>query len=310
MIDLGEPARKEYTDEEKKVLKQNFFVTLHSFLLVYLTLHNFLIPLMANFFKGHVFWDHMHFWFLVHIPVNIYLRRGKLSRFVFFFLLFGSLTRLSLESYLTLKLASWGMLSIYLSEVSSLLFFVFYYPEVGDQNNKIVPGALSGILLAGLFSLAEISIRPDYFQKADTKSDFTKLYGCKGSTNKLHFPLGTRPTSNSININECGFHEDEIYVKGRLEVKNKTGLPLNMRIYQLKWSGGRLSWKFIRLLQVSPTGILNVEEFAKFERPLLLKIPERKNLGHLLIVPEKSSEHFPPGELELTYNSLNWRGHE
>ncbi len=310
MIDLGEPVRKEYSEDEKKVLRQNFFLTLHTFLLAYLALHNFLIPVVANIFKGHVLWEHVHFWFLVHIPVNIYLRKGNLPFPVYLFLFAGSLTRFILEIYLAPKLTSWMMLSVFLSESSSLLFFLFYYPEVDKGQKKLFLASLLGAIVAGGLVIGEISIRPEYNLIPTVKENEIKNYGCQGSTNKVVFPLSQHELTTFVDIQQCGFVRDEVFVKDHLKIKNNTGVRLNMRIYRAKWLAGRLSWRFQRLVQVPEASTIDVEDFASFDMPILLKVPERKNLGHILIVPNGISDNFPKGELELTYDTLKWVAHE
>lgn len=314
MIDLHEPATIAYSSEEKRKLKEDFLILLHTLLLIYLALHNLILPVIINLAHDQHLLTDIHFWFLFHLPVQWLLRkRLQLPEGVVLFLAFGSMLRLGVELYLSTSWKGWGTLSLLLSELSSFIFYFVYYPFC--HKRKYLWVSLLALLVTPSLSWLEIRSQKIIsssivHKELGTKSE--ELLGCKGSTVGLEFPLtlagGPR---SSFKLIHCGFEEQLIRSHSHLAVTNSLAYPVNLRLYKLQVLHGKVKWKFVRLVRLKNQESWELSEYVRKDVAYLLKSPERRKLGHAVIIPERTRD-FPlgKGRLNLHYDSLEWIRHE
>lgn len=313
MVDLQEPKKHEYSEEEQVVLKEQFILLLHTLLVVYLVLHNFLIPLVSNILTDRNLLSDLHFWFLFQIPVQ-YLLRKKLTipNWYYYFLLFGTFARLGMELQLAPTLKSWGIFSLLLSELSSIIFYYLYFPFLKKKS----PGLLSLLAFVIVPIMSVVEVRSEKMMSSNTRiapERDDKVLGCKGSLNRITFPLEEFPHyPERVTIHPCGFSDSFLRIGQTFSVLNQSSHDINLRLYQLRVLHGKVSWKFVRLMQIPQKGTWDISEYLKGEKTaLLLKSPERRKLGNLLII-SKDRTSFPLGKGELisTYDTLQWSPYE
>ena len=308
MVDLQEPVRRSYSEKEKEEVSRNFLVLLHSFLILYLTLHNFLIPLMINALKGRDLLQDVHYWFLFQIPVHFWLREGKDVSFSYnLFLLLGSVTRLFFYSFIMFT-KSWTTVSVYLSEVSTLIFCFIIWKQT--RKGKLAYFALAGFLITPYLATIE-KYPPDVKPKKVVKPVAVTNYGilgCKGSEMRLDISgLESLPSSSAVVLKECGFSENLLKHNKNVEVFNDSSLDINLRLYELKRREGRFSWKFVRLLRVEKKHKILLNEHLKKDSMYLMKSPERRKTGIIVLVPEKT---VLEGAFIINMDTINWRRNE
>lgn len=313
MVDLQEPNKKQYSDEEQTALREQFVLLLHTLLLTYLVLHNFLIPIISNLVIGRNLLSDIHFWFLFQIPVQFYLRkRYPISSWYFYFLLIGTITRLILEVQIAPSLKSWNIFSLFLSELSSIIFYFLYFPFLKEKSLNLT--SFIAIIFVPLISLMELRSEKFIPSQAQVHGEKTnESLGCNGSSIKLDFPL-ERPNilSSSSVIKECGFSAPLLRVDEQFIIRNRSTIDINLRLYKLKVLHGKISWRFVRLVQVAHDRDWDLTPLLRSEKTvLLLKSPERRKIGNLIIIPRDFIE-FPlgSGELSSTYDTLKWSPHE
>lgn len=313
MIDLQEPQRPSYSEADKEMLQEKFALILHSFLLLYLSAHNFLIPLITNILRGAPLLEDMHFWFLFQLPVQYLLRKGqKIPLFYLHFLIMGTIARMGVELTMASQLKSWPILSVMLSELSSSVFYFVYYPHAKKVSRMSL--AILGPVIAILLSWTEVH-SPATFKRSSlhrklTVADDYHLLGCQGSLADLSFPLTQYSARNSVQIKSCGFEQALVYHEQGLVILNQFKHPVNLRLYRLNVLHGRVKWKFVRLVKVEEGKSWDVSSLLKQNEIYVIKSPERRKLGHLVILPAGGKE-FPlgAGELELTYDTIKWSSH-
>jgi hypothetical protein len=314
VIDIQEPQRAEYTPADKAELKEEFLVLLHTLLLVYLALHNLLIPLMANFLRGNALLTDVHFWFFLHFPLQWYLRRRESPPLGYVqFLILGTVTRLVFELYLASNLKSWHVLSVIVSEVSAGIFYFLYYPSL--RSRKLMWSCLLGLFIPPALALIELrpEVRPLVMPLARQKLAGADLdLGCKGSQLSLNYPLSARsPVIQKARITDCGFTHPLAAIGPDFAIHNTSGQQLNLRLYRLQVLHGKVRWKFMRLVQVGDGDIWDVGSLLKDHALYVIKSPERRKLGALYLLPEHKLD-FPlgKGQLNLGYDFLEWRNDE
>lgn len=312
MVDLQEPRKIEYSDKEKIILKEQFILLLHTLLFAYLSLHNFLIPVVSNLLKHQAILQDVHYWFLLQLPVQWFLRQKKqIPTAYFYFLVLGSVARLVIEFYLAPTLKSWGILSVLVSELSSVIFYFLYFPLL--SNTKFSFKSLSAIFIVLFLSLTENHSKPLILSSVQRLSVFdSSQLGCEGSESVLNFPLTMeRVVRDAVAVEECGFSNKQVFFDKQFKIKNHTKHLYNLRIFKLHVLHGRVKWKFVRLIQLEAGREWDAMTYLKNDIAYVIKSPERRNLGHLVLVP-KSVKEFPigKGELSLTYDTLKWSPHE
>ena len=311
MIDLQEPRSIQYSEQDKVILKDQFILLLHTLLLVYLGLHNLLIPLVSNILKSQPLMSDVHFWFLFQLPVQGMLRKKMpISTWYLYFLILGSISRLGIELYLATNLKSWSILSVLISELSSGIFYFLYFPSLKIKKFSLI--AISGLFIAPSLSTLEIRSSNQLLTPLKLVHEQSVQHlGCQGSVNNLVYPLHTGTVQEALSITSCGFEKNLIFVNKDFNLINQTNVAINLRLYKLQVLHGRVKWKFVRLVQLESHRIWNVSQYIKTDTAYLIKSPERRKIGHVVIVPELSRE-FPlgPGTLGLTFDTLNWTPNE
>lgn len=312
MVDLQEPRKLEYSEKDQLILNEQFILLLHTMLLAYLGLHNFFIPVVSNLLRNQSILQDVHFWFLFQLPVQWFLRRKvTIPRSYFYFLVLGSVARLVLEFYFASTLKSWGILSVLVSELSSVIFYFLYFPAL--PSGKFPSKALSSILIVSILSFTELHSQPSILllQKTAPTIDASHL-GCEGSEVNLKYPLSSQgPVKEAIAIKPCGFSQKLVSTDSSFKVINETNTLYNLRLYKIHVLHGRVKWKFIRLIQLEPHKVWDVSSYLKNDVAYVIKSPEHRKLGHLVILPIRSTE-FPLGKgvLSLTFDTLKWSSYE
>lgn len=302
-IDLDAPEQRQYTGEEKSEIRFRFLITLHTLLLVYLSLHNFLIPFVGNWAKGISFFTDVHFWFLFHFPMNYLLRKKKtIWAGYFYFLVLGSLARVGTESLVVSQFKSWGIFSVYLSEISAAIFYFVIYPLV--NNKKYLLFCLAGLLIAP--ALTAIEKRSSWskadidFSREKILRNYSKL-GCQGSENQFTLPIIENISKENIHIVSCGFKQKEVFYHQDLKIINDVPEKTNLRLYRSSYHQGVIRWKFMKLIQLNP-GDQYLLDLSSKEMFYLLKSPEKVSLGHLVIAV--SGDKNLKGRVHMNYDSI------
>lgn len=287
MVDLKEPLRREYSMEENLEVNQSFLILLFYFLAFYLTLHNLIIPLALNLFRGHDLLLDVHFWFLFSFPL-IYWVKKKISvpRSYLIFLFSGSVTRIILYSTV-LYVKSWTIASVYLTEFSLIIYCVFvYHKSVKDKFHFL--GLLGIFIPYGLSQIESHSIAMKViFPELSLHSDLSKE-GCVGSQVELSFPV-KGSVSQTTNLKNCGFATNTAFFESSFSITNEQDHLIHLRLFKLSHKEGKLYWKFVRLLRIEGRSHLVLDNFLKKDSIFLLKAPERRNLGILVLIPEETA---------------------
>lgn len=303
MIDLTEPVKKTLSSGEARLVRHKFLVLLHSLLLFYLILHNLIIPLVINLFKGQDILSDVHYWFFSQIPVHLWLRQKKKVYLSYvLFLIFGSLTRLLYCSLMYVK--SWSLVSVYLSELSSLIFiFIIWQDLVKD---RYVFFSVLGVFITPILTSLEFSPpqKANLSEKREkTFADYSSL-GCKGSRIKVTFPVTAVSSDSGVDITACGMKNNLLIYNREFVIRNKTNQSFNLRLYELKKGSERYSWKFIRIIRIEQNSSEDISKFFRKPSMYLLKSPEYRDLGMLAMIPIDSQLK---GTFELTPETLTWR---
>jgi hypothetical protein len=252
----------------------------------------------------------MHFWFLFHLPVQRWLRRGeRVPDGWLLFLVLGSAVRLGAETLLAPELRSWDLFSVYVSEFSAAIFYYACWPHrrLRELRVMIPLGVLVPLLLITLEQSP--SVRSWNFKRASFQRDDSRSLGCGGSSLELRFPLARElPLGEATELRPCGFAGPLVRASANLGLRNDSGTAVNLRLYRLHVLHGKVSWRFLRLIQLPDRERLDLGPLLKGGELYLLKAPERRSLGHLVILRAATRE-FPLGSgvLELDYDSINWR---
>ena len=313
MIDLQEPVTMSYSEEESRELRGRFLITLHGFLLLYLSLHNFLLPATLNVLRGAPFFEDVHFWFLFQLPIQYFLRKEKIiPQGYLLFLIVGSLTRLTWELGHATELRSWPVLSVLLSEFSSLIFLSLTVSQFRNRQFLYIPPM--ALFIVPMLSTFELHSPDAYFTKFSTPTRLStddRALGCQGSAVTLEFPfVENYPEVTRLTLRECGFPTPVLRWSSALSLTHQQKAPLNLRLYELSALHGKVRWKFQRLLQLKPGELWDLSPLLKADRIYLLKSPERRHLGLLVLIPT-SFEGFilGPGRLTLGFETLSWSPH-
>lgn len=296
MITIEEPQRREYTEEESRLIKHKFITLLYILLIVYLTLHQFLIPLVSNLFKGRHFATDIHWFFMIHF-YGYYQLKKKLEMSRGFYAFLWLITILQII-FGVLTMGKWGLFSLALTQVSTLLFLYFVVPFVSNtyQVKSIVSHLLvGGIVFAGL-QVIEIksseSLRVTERKIVMHHEDFN-----------ISFP-GTFPLKNELSVWSLG--NQGLHFKDYFKIVNDKDVVIDIRLYELKIKSERVRWKYKRLAQL--------KAHESWDLPLendtiyLVKSPERKDLEVLILIPQNYKFPLGSGRLSVGFNSLEWRG--
>lgn len=92
----------------------------------------------------------------------------------------------------------------------------------------------------------------------------------------------------------------------KFKLFNENTSVIDIRLYELKLSPNRLSWKYNRLAQLKPQQAWELP--LKDDRIYLIKSPERKDLHVLILIPKDFNFPLGTGDLSVGFNSIEWRG--
>jgi hypothetical protein len=312
VIDIQEPEKKLYTKEAQASVQKEFYLLVHVILIFYLLLHNILIPVVTNLFRSQSLYLDTHYWFLFHLPLQFWLRKDKPIHVNYlFFLMAGSLSRLFYHTW-EAEGRSWFLFSVFLSEVSSLIFCsIIWKKQQGKiRSYGIMLGILIPLLLTKVEKHGQIWI-PEKIVKTEVTYSDSQL-GCRGGEVNISFPISyLTPASDELAIENCGLSEQMIFFNKDFKLKNKTTSTINIRLYELKADvRKRYSWRFVRINRLQQGDEWKLADIMKSDRIYLLKSPERRNLGLTILLPSNlSSIPLKTGTLEVGIDSLNWRSH-
>ena len=251
MVDLQEPPKTTYSIQEQETISHQFTLILHSFLILYLAIHNLIIPSVLNIFRGDNLLIDVHFWFLFQIPLYYYIKNNKkIAQEVWQFFVAGSLARVIFETYFVTQFKSWEYFSVLVSEIASLVFYFFLYKRTLRPRNFLM--VIPAIIIVFTFTQIELrspwSIKQSVFLKAPIFDD-SRTLGCTGSIVRLH-PV---EVDSEVAITDCGFSSSLTRFSEDLSVINNYK-TINLRLYRLVKRAHGVSWKFARLFQVKKGG--------------------------------------------------------
>lgn len=286
MVDLKEPMRREYSTEESVEVSQSFLTLLFYFLSFYLSLHNVIIPLLLNIFRGNDLLLDVHFWFLFSLPLIYWIKkRLPIPRSYLFFLLSGSLSRIVIYTTV-MYVKSWTVASVYLTEFSLIISCVFAYQK--SYKDRFIFSGFAGLLVPYYLSQVEFhSVARKVIFPVVTKEINLSKEGCAGSKVDITFPH-QKPVSSFLSIGECGFKNNNAVIDGSFRIFNEQEHLIHLRIFKLTHKEGKLFWKFVRLVKVEPRHELVLNDYLNKDSIFLLKAPERRNLGILILIPKES----------------------
>jgi hypothetical protein len=313
-VDLKEPVKASYSEEEAAELKHKFILLVHSLLLLYLALHNLIIPMGSNLLRGDQPFLDVHFWFLIHLPLHFWLRTGReVPQCFYLFLLVGSLSRLMIELMLMTSLKSWTIFSVVISEFSTLLFL--YVGRVKFTCYRSLARSMGVVALGLLLPLsmshleARSNLGPRFFLKKEDPTLIAEKIGCQEGIVELALPQSHANFQHELEIKTCGFKENLVFISQNFILKNSFESTLNVRLFKLDPKGRRVRWKFVRLVQLAPREVWDLSPLIKTDGLYLVKIPERRNLGFSVLVPDdfKTPE---AGKLIIGFDSVEWHSLE
>lgn len=303
MIDLHEPEKKIYTPLEEAEVTRTFLVMVHLLLMLYLSLHNVLIPFCLNLLRERGISQDIHLWFLFQLPLGYWLRRKKMiPQSYVLFLIFGSLGRLVFYN-LFLFSKSWSLVSVYLSELSSLIFcFLIWSRSFGD---KFWALSILGLLVpvgVAQWETHPVESKGVAVQSQKTGPDYRTM-GCEGSEVLLQMPAHELNEASSVSLINCGFEHNLLRLRGDFMITQKLSKGINLRLYQLIHREGRYSWKFVRMKRLEKSETWVLHPLLKDRQVYLLKAPENRQLGMTVLL---TGDVSLPGKFTMTFDSLNW----
>ncbi len=292
MISYEDPPRVPWGPAENQRQSEEFLWVLHGFLLLYLALHNFVIPVGVNLYRGNPLLEDAHFWFLAQFPLALALRRRSAHADVLMTMVaLGSGLRLVWETW-TLAPAgpTWGLFSIWLSEGSSAILYAYYFtrhgrvPKFGWRWSWI---PLLALALTQVEERGELFRRPLDFVRT-VKRDLTWAdMGCRGSRIVWNGLAESAPGD----IQSCGFSRPMADLGAPLV--NGSRATVQVRVARLRLHGGELKRDFVRLL------ILRPGQSARLPGGegdlLVLSSIQQKWLGIQLRVGSQAGARFPRG---------------
>lgn len=295
MITVEEPKAREYTEEESFILKHKFITLLYTLLIVYLTLHQFLIPLVNNIFKGLPLVSDIHWYFLIHFYGHYKLKTEKELPYEFY--IFVWLITILQTGFGFFSLGKWGLFSLAITQVSTIIFLYFSWPYVSKtiKAKSLLIHLMAGALLfAGIkaVEVQSVQVRPKSQREVILhQEDFSVTF-------PNSFPLKRKLSVWNLENSVFNFNND-------FRVINDKDVTIDIRLYKLQVKSERLRWKYMRLAQLKGSEVwdLPLEKDAIY----LVKSPERKDLKVLILVPQNYEFPLGPGELSVGFNSLEWR---
>ncbi len=311
-LEVQGPKDPQFSNLEKKKLDKNFFKTIHIFLIIYLCLHNLIIPSIVNIYKGSPLLTDIHYWFLFHFIC--YHQFKKEQSFNYYLVLFGfsgSITRIIFETYMTATVygKSWGIFSIYLAEVCSIiLFFVYIYSFLKVPKKKglnFSAGTFTALLLGSSLQpvLNSIEIRGEIFNNTK-KITRTRTYtnfdnsGCLGSVVKGVTPI-SKSISKQVEIKDCGLAQNIYIVGDKLSIHNNTDQTIRLRLFKV--SKGRLLFQRVYMIHAHEhESIVTLDENSFY----ILKSLEQTWVGQSLLIPEALNNSAQTKNINLSSEGI------
>ena len=317
MIEVEEPKRTKFTIEEEKILKDKFVRFIHFLLLIYLFVHYVILPFVINIQRDDNFLANIDLWFLAHLFFHLVLIRKKdLTNFAFILVSSGCLFRLLWEGTDYRNYSSWILFSFLVTQISSVVFIFIYssiVPNIKMSKSKWVLAIMIGAISS--FVLFELKVKPQEKIVIDNLKEVVdyqnlKDLGCLGSEIVLKYPIADlqyREAQKNIRILDCGFERSRLFINRSLTIQSS--LPLvNVRVYRLKKNNSRMSWQFVRLVQLAKNKSVDISPYLDKGDLFLLRVPERKGLGHVVLIPKDADTSMfgQNGNLQISYNFLRW----
>lgn len=291
MISYDEPARARLSEADRLHADQHFLVVLHGFLVLYLALHNLLIPLALNWLKGNPALADVHYWFLAQLAIAWALKRApaRVPALVTA-VTAGSLVRLLWETTRWMPgTLSWGIFSVWLSEGATFIFAFHYFLRGAHR-----PAwgwwwlALGVPLASGVETRGELFRPLAGFERVERRNAEWVTRGCLGSRIAWIPGMGLPAEGD---IHPCGFSAPLVAMAATL--RNTTKSTIQLRVSRLRWWDQRLKLQFVRLLILRP-GESHTLAGAETEAWLLSSI-QQKWVGLQLRVGAAARAAFPAG---------------
>lgn len=298
MISIEEPTRREYSEEESRLLKHKFITFLYVLLIVYLTLHQFLIPFVSNIFKGNNLASDIHWFFIIHFFGYYQLKKTKKMSFGFYCLLWVITIAQCTVGFLTF--GKWGLFSLAITQTSTVIFLYFVWPFVSHlkETKTILAHVVVGLIIFTGLNFVEIH-SPEMKRSTERRlilhqEDFA-----------INLP-GQFPTNRELSVWKLS--NQVIEFDREFKIVNDKDSIIDIRLYELKIKSNRVGWKYKRLSQLKPGEAWNLP--LQNDHIYLIKSPERRDLKVLLLIPKGYQFPLGKGVLSVGFNSLEWRGEE
>lgn len=296
MITIEEPQKRNLSQEESLTLRLKFIDLLYVLLVVYLTLHQFLIPFVGNLFRGDVFYHDVSWSFIVHFYGIYELKKNKSMSLGFYSFLWGLTVVQIIHGALTL--GKWGLFSLVLTQTTTIVFLYFVYPFVTKERKTIslVVALVCSLACGALFSLVKVNSP----EKSRASQRSIQMHE-EDFQVKLPAPL---PILSEVSVWELG--NRAVRFNDHFIVKNDKKSVIDIRLYELKIAEHRVKWKYVRLAQLRLNDVWNLP--LSNDAIYLVKSPERRDLKSLILIPQHYQ--FPLGEgiLSVGFNSIVWQG--
>lgn len=324
MVDIQEPQRRQMSDTEKLKQAEYFLMLLHRFLIFYLSLHNLIIPVILNSYKNHPLLSDIHYWFFYQFILYYALHVRKcesLSAKLVFVGLIGTIARVAIETVISRQYGgvSWGIFSIYLSEVSCFIFYFYYFAKKGISPIKKEGSFLTITLVIAItalqFLFSQIEVRGALNNKEtftwsiESTKDWTQ-YGCKGSI--ANFKLAaknTLPIVEQISIQKCGFEKlvHSISSQG-VELSNDSKKTIYMSLYSMKKHGDGYKWVAKHLFILKAQEKIKIDAHYFLDHPIsVLKSNQQQELGIQVLLNHAIADRSHFGNYQVTPSTIKFK---
>lgn len=296
MITIEEPQKRTFTQEESQTLRLKFIDLLYVLLVVYLTLHQFLIPFVGNLFRGDIFYHDISWSFVVHFYGLYELKKNKSLSLGFYSFLWGLTVIQVVHGAMTL--GKWGLFSLILTQVTTIVFLYFVHPFVRKEKKSLtlVVALVASLALGAIFSL----IKVESPEKSRTSQRSIQMHE---EDFQVKLP-GSLPILSEVSVWELGnraIHFNEHFI-----VKNNKSSVIDIRLYELKIAEHRVKWKYVRLAQLRLGESWNLP--LSNDAIYLVKSPERRDIQSLILIPKNYQSPLGEGILSVGFNSIVWLG--
>lgn len=298
MINHDQPL---LSNEKHSQVEQDLFrKTLIYFLLLYLSLHNLIIPVFVNIYKEKYLLNDVHFWFLFVFFIK-WIENKKLRETFILIGILGSCLRILVESYQAIDLKfSWGLFSIYLSEGATFLYYFYCYKEkwVPFIQWKYLPLCFLPLFFMKIEVKGDLFNQQSFVRKIQEKDQLWLTYGCKGSVVDYKGPEELKDQSQ---IEGCGFKENKVFFDENYSIHNHTNKIVHVRLHEIIFLEKNINDLFKSLIILKPNESKKLAlEQNKF---YLYKSIQQKKIGIQLLIPKKTKlvKSFSVNPYEVNY---------